>query len=70
MISTTKSARSILVKIFDLLPEDQKPQFRRELLALHDDIITSDFRKEFKVTPADIIKLLRSGNYNLPQSLV
>lgn len=68
IVNTTYSARKMLVNILRLLPENEREKFGRELRAKADEIVTGDFRSEYRITAEDIIKLVRDGGYSIARS--
>ena len=70
MVQTTKQARKMIVEVSQLLTDSERTRFGRDLAICFNDIVTGTENREFKIIPADIIKIVREGGYAISKSLV
>lgn len=69
-IQVKQSAKAMLQNVLNGLPEAERNRFGQDLRVRFDEIITGYEVREYKILPADILAVLREGNYQLTKSLV
>lgn len=68
MIQLTAQSKKILVSLFAEMSSSEKERFGRDLHVLWDKIITGDEQREFKITPSDILSVIKTGAYSVRAS--
>lgn len=57
-------------RIIGALPKGERQRFGRDLRTVWDKIITGDEQREFKITTHDLQRLVVTGNFTVPKSLI